>query len=210
MKDTKIWLTSSSLLAVFTESIDCDNGWDCMGFCPICPTGSILLLLVVVFGVVTELVIVAVVADDATELLLLATLIFDADVVLLLFCTNPCVVAAIIAELFCCCVANAACDGLKLDDVLIDLICCCWCWAVAIKLGICVGIVPVGVEVDIIDLICVNAGDFAASGNGKFCNIGEACGWWWRWWWWWKGAKGWCGCWKFATAAAAAVCDANK
>ena len=79
--------------------------------------------------VVTELVIVDVVADDATELLLLATLKFDADVVLLLllqlFCTNPCVEAVKIAELFCCCVANAACDGLKLDDVLIDLICCC-------------------------------------------------------------------------------------
>lgn len=28
-------LTSSSLLAVLTESIDCDNGWDCIGFCPI-------------------------------------------------------------------------------------------------------------------------------------------------------------------------------
>lgn len=40
-------LTSSSLLAVFTESIDCDNWWDCMGFCPIWPTWSILLL----FGV---------------------------------------------------------------------------------------------------------------------------------------------------------------
>lgn len=96
---------------------------------------------------------------------------------------------------------------LKLDDVLIDLICCCCCWAaVAMKLGICVGIVAVGDEA-IIDLIWVNAGDLAAIGSGSVCKSEGCC---WGWWngasgWWW----GWCG--KLATAAAAACdWDANK
>lgn len=91
---------------------------------------------------------------------------------------------------------------LKLDDdVLIDLICCC-CWAaVAIKLGIWVGIVAVGDDA-IIDLIWVNAGDLAAMGSGSVWRI-EGCGWW-------NGASGWWWCWKLATAAAACDCDANK
>ena len=53
-----------------------------------------------------------------------------------------------------------------------------------------------------IDAICVNAGDLAAIGSGRFCRMDEG--------WWWNGARGWCGCVKFATAAAAWDCDASK
>lgn len=44
------------------------------------------------------------------------------------------------------------------------------------KLDICVGMVAAGVEDVIIDLIWASEGDFAASGSGKACNMGEGCG----------------------------------
>lgn len=174
------------MLAVLTESIDCDNGCDCMGLAPICPTGSILIesrvfVVVVLMGAVVTIAEFAEVVKFST--------IDDGWLI------------AMTVE------TAAGVEELKLDDVLIDLICCCCCcWAaVAIKLGIWVGIVAVGDDA-IIDLICVNAGDFAARGRGKvWWRICEGCGWWWNgasgWWWWWW-------CWKFATAAA--DWDANK
>lgn len=164
-KDEKsVWLTSSSLLAVFTESIDCDNGWDCMGFCPIWPTGSMFALQLLP---VTVFVATVVVNDcDGLELVKFE---LSTTCVWLIGMT----------------VVTAGDGELKLVDVLIDLICCWAAFAVAIKFGIWVGIVAVGDDDVIIDFIWVNAGDLAAI--GKFWRMGECWGWW-------NGASGWwCG-----------------
>lgn len=99
------------MLAVFTESIDCDNGCDCIGFGPIWPTWSILL-----FGV-----------DDCG---FVVTVEFE----LIAFTPTDVVGTNEDCEVeFDTWLKDGDADELKVVDELIDCsCCCCCCWEVAI------------------------------------------------------------------------------
>lgn len=176
-KKKKSRLTSSSLLAVFTESIDCDNWWDCIGFCPSWPTWSMLLLL---FGVVVDGL------DVTGECGLLDVEMATTEFEAWLDATDVAVIKPV--------------------GELIDFVgygwSWCWCWLTTIELlrkfgttcaPAAAAAAATAEDDEIIDLICDNAAEDWRLGKmvwGWNCAMG------WAW-----------GCEKFATAAAAAACD---